>query len=42
MPNPACEPLDALVRPVEINTLQMLKTDSIPMPVEAVNGEYVL
>lgn len=40
--NPACVPLDSIVRTVEINVLQMLNHSHIPAPVEAVNGEYIL
>ncbi|AQG81979.1 bestrophin family protein [Spirosoma montaniterrae] len=40
--NPACVPLDSIVRTVEINVLQMLKSSQIPSPIEAANGEYIL
>ena len=40
--NPACIPLDALVRTAEINVLQMLNHSPVPQPAEAVNGEYIL
>jgi putative membrane protein len=40
--NPACVPLDSIVRSVEIHVLQALKVSPVPAPVEAVNGEYIL
>lgn len=40
--NPACVPLDSIVRTVEINVLQTLKMAQVPKPVEAVDGEYIL
>lgn len=40
--NPACIPLDSMIRTVEINVLQMLDHAPVPEPVEAVNGEYIL
>ena len=40
--NPACVPLDSIVRTVEINVMQTLNHPQIPDPVEAVNGEYIL
>lgn len=40
--NPASVPLGAIVRTVEINTLQALRSPDVLPPIEAVNGEYVL
>lgn len=40
--NPASVPLDSLVRTIEINVLQTLHSSSIPDPIEAVDGEYIL
>lgn len=40
--NPASVPLDSIVRTVEINILQTLKSSPIPRPIEAINGEYIL
>lgn len=40
--NPACVPLDSIVRTVEINVLQTLNSSKIPNPIEAVDGEYIL
>ncbi len=40
--NPACVPLDSIVRMAEIHVLQTLQSSNIPDPVDAVNGEYIL
>jgi putative membrane protein len=40
--NPASISLNAIVRTIEINTLETLKNPQVPAPVEAVNGEYIL
>jgi putative membrane protein len=40
--NPACVPLDSIVRTVEINVLQTLRFSKIPAPIEPVDGEYIL
>lgn len=40
--NPACVPLDSIVRTIEIYILQTLNLSQIPDPIEAVNGEYIL
>lgn len=40
--NPACIPLDSIVRTVEISVLQTLNAPDVPPPIEPVNGEYVL
>ena len=40
--NPASVALDSIVRTIEINVLQTLDSSSIPHPIEAVDGEYIL
>jgi ion channel-forming bestrophin family protein len=39
---PASVALDSIVRTIEINTLETLKAPQIPLPIETVNGEYIL
>ena len=40
--NPASIPLDAIVRTIEINLLEVLDEPHIPAPVVPINGEYLL
>lgn len=35
-------PLDSITRTIEINLLQMLQEENIPMPIESVNEEYIM
>ena len=40
--NPASVPIHAIVRTIEINTLETLNEPKIPPPIQAINGEYIL
>jgi putative membrane protein len=40
--NPASVPIHAIVRTIEINTLETLNETKIPPPIQAINSEYIL